>query len=304
MSIKVDIVSGFLGAGKTTFLNKLIPHFEERIVLIENDFGNVAIDSKILEGDIPVKEINSGCICCSLTMDFKQSIKVLVEEYNPDRIIIEPSGVGMLTDVVKACENTDESLNVKLDIDHLITIVDVSAFYDYMEAFGAFYMDQVRNANIIFLSHIDNVTREELCKIKTDILEINKSAAIFEDNWYEYDGEELNIFLNSLHLRKTDINNINDSRIDADKIFGSYSLKDVKKFTKEEIINLMMKLKEEKGGHIVRAKGFLPFNEGKTIHFDFTPYNYSWDIVDTHSDSMAVIIGCDLKRNELDKLFR
>ena len=148
--IKVDIISGFLGAGKTTFIKELISkvYGDEKIVLIENEFGEIGIDSRFMQdAGIEVTEMNSGCICCTLVGDFARALKLVSEEYGPDRIVIEPSGVGKLSDVAKAVIGVEEDAGV--GIEHLITVVDGKKAKMYMKNFGEFFNDQIEHAGSI-----------------------------------------------------------------------------------------------------------------------------------------------------------
>ena len=154
---KIDIFSGFLGAGKTTLIKKLIKEAfaGEKIVLIENEFGEIGIDGGFMrEAGIQVNELNSGCICCSLVGDFREALKKVVETYHPDRILIEPSGVGKLSDVTRAVEGVAESLPVILN--SFVTVADVNKVKMYMKNFGEFYDDQVSHASCIILSRTGN----------------------------------------------------------------------------------------------------------------------------------------------------
>ena len=150
--MEIQIVTGFLGAGKTTFLNRYLPLLSGKTVVIENEFGDIGIDGDRIQEDIPVREIFAGCICCSLAMDFRKGIKEIAENFHPDRILIEPSGVGRLTDIVKACQMAREREKVSLQITKLIAIVDMASFEEYIEGFGAFYQDQIERAGLLLLS--------------------------------------------------------------------------------------------------------------------------------------------------------
>jgi len=141
--MNIQIVSGFLGSGKTTFLNRYMTCLQGRVAVIENEFGPAGLDAQLLGEEVPVKEISAGCICCSMAMDFQQGIAEVEQKYHPDYLLIEPSGVGRLSDVVKAC--TDQGYSV----DQLITMVDLSSYEDYAQAFGEFYLDQIRGANLL-----------------------------------------------------------------------------------------------------------------------------------------------------------
>ena len=157
---KVDIFSGFLGAGKTTLIKKLIDEVYqgEKLVLIENEFGEIGIDGGFLqEAGIEITEMNSGCICCSLVGDFKEALQKVVKEMQPDRILIEPSGVGKLSDVIAACHGLDG-----VELDHFITVVDVQKCRMYMKNFGEFFNNQIEYANTIILSRTQNVSKEKV----------------------------------------------------------------------------------------------------------------------------------------------
>ena len=177
--IKVDIISGFLGAGKTTLIKHLLGHVykNENVVLIENEFGEIGIDGGFLkEAGIKIREMNSGCICCSLVGDFAASLKEVVDTYQPERIIIEPSGVGKLSDVERAVAGVAESL--QLEISHKIVVADVTKCKMYLKNFGEFYKNQIENANTIILSRTDIAKEEKTEEALALIKEINSVAAI------------------------------------------------------------------------------------------------------------------------------
>ena len=194
MKTKIDIISGFLGAGKTTLIKKLIDEKfkEEKIAIIENEFGEVSIDTDILkELNLNIKEIKSGCICCSLIGDFKYSVKSIIEFYSPERILIEPSGVAKLSDVIKACESLEDDCNVKLNM--LITILDVHNVGMYIKIFGEFYKDQIKNAKTIILTRTENISEEKIKETVSIIEKINTQAKIIKEVLNEIDfGETIN----------------------------------------------------------------------------------------------------------------
>ena len=188
---KIDIFSGFLGAGKTTLIKKLIQeaYAGEKVVLIENEFGEIGIDGGFLqEAGVNITEMNSGCICCSLVGDFSKALKQVAAEYNPDRIIIEPSGVGKLSDVIKAVENAglkEGKLNA------FCTVVDASKCKMYMKNFGEFFNDQVENASCIILSHTDKCSEEKLAMAVELLKGKNTHATIVTAVWSELDGKAI-----------------------------------------------------------------------------------------------------------------
>ena len=188
---KIDIFSGFLGAGKTTLIKKLIKeaYAGEKIVLIENEFGEIGIDGGFLqEAGVNITEMNSGCICCSLVGDFSQALKKVSAQYAPDRIIIEPSGVGKLSDVIKAVSSA------KLEnalLNAFCTVVDASKCKMYMKNFGEFFNDQVENANCIILSHTDKTADEKLANAVALLKEKNAGATLVTASWDTLDGKTI-----------------------------------------------------------------------------------------------------------------
>ena len=186
---KIDIISGFLGAGKTTLIKKLIEQaFKgEKLVLIENEFGEIGIDGGFLkDAGVQITEMNSGCICCSLVGDFGTALKQVITDYTPDRIIIEPSGVGKLSDVIKAVKDVSGDLDVELD--SYTTVADVSKVKIYMKNFGEFFNNQIESANTIILSRTQTTTQDKIEKAVAMIREKNDHATIITTPWYEIDG--------------------------------------------------------------------------------------------------------------------
>ena len=189
---KIDIFSGFLGAGKTTLIKKLIKEaFQgEKIVLIENEFGEIGIDGGFMrEAGIQVNELNSGCICCSLVGDFREALKKVVETYHPDRILIEPSGVGKLSDVTRAVEGVGETLPVSLN--SFVTVADVNKVKMYMKNFGEFYDDQISHASCIILSRTGTADEKKTAAAVALIQEKNPTATIVTTDWNELTGAQI-----------------------------------------------------------------------------------------------------------------
>ena len=189
---KIDVFSGFLGAGKTTLIKKLLKEALDgsKTVLIENEFGEIGIDGGFLkEAGIEIKEMNSGCICCSLVGDFGSSLKEVIETYAPERILIEPSGVGKLSDVLKAVENVAANLNVK--VNSAVAVVDASKAKMYIKNFGEFFINQIAFAGTIILSRTDKVSAEKLAECVALIREHNAKATIFTTPLAELDGKAI-----------------------------------------------------------------------------------------------------------------
>ena len=189
--MKIDIFSGFLGAGKTTLIKKLIKeaYHGEKVVLVENEFGEIGVDGGFLkESGIQINELNSGCICCSLVGDFKKALHEVAEKFNPDRIVIEPSGVGKLSDVISA------ALSAEIEdayINTATTVVDAAKCKMYMKNFGEFFDDQIKNAKCIVLSHSDKCTAEKLAEAVKLIKEVNPVSTVVTTPWDELTGEQI-----------------------------------------------------------------------------------------------------------------
>ena len=189
---KIDIISGFLGAGKTTFIKKLLKEaFEgEQVVLIENEFGEIGIDGGFLkEAGIEIKEMNSGCICCSLVGDFEKSLKEVIDTYHPDRILIEPSGVGKLSDVIKAIQ--DAQVNLDAQLNSFTTVVDVTKCRIYSKNFGEFFSNQIEYAGAIILSRTDKAKHEKVEESVAILRGLNEKAPIITTPIEQLSGEKL-----------------------------------------------------------------------------------------------------------------
>ena len=187
--VKIDIVSGFLGAGKTTLIKKLLKEAlgGEKVVLLENEFGDVGIDGGFMkEAGITVTEMNSGCICCSLVGDFSKSLHKIIEDYKPERIIIEPSGVGKLSDVVKAVENVDG-----LKVNCCVAVADASKCKMYSKNFGEFYNNQLESATAIVLSRTGGMPQEKLDRAMEIIREKNTDAPVVTTDWNDLSGKDI-----------------------------------------------------------------------------------------------------------------
>lgn len=189
---KIDIISGFLGAGKTTFIKKMIEEvFQgQKIVLIENEFGEVGIDGGFLkDAGIEITEMNSGCICCSLVGDFDKNLKEVLEKFHPDRIMIEPSGVGKLSDVMKSVIDLEKERDIKLNA--LVTVVNAGKASKQMKAFGEFFNNQIEFATTIVLSRTQNISQEKLELCVKQIQALNEKAAVITTPWDEISGEAI-----------------------------------------------------------------------------------------------------------------
>lgn len=195
---KIDIISGFLGAGKTTLIKKLLKeaYKDEQLVLIENEFGEIGIDGGFLkEAGIKITEMNSGCICCSLVGDFGRALTEVIGQYHPDRVLIEPSGVGKLSDVIRAVEGVSDKLE-GVELNTFVTVADANKCKMYMKNFGEFFNNQVENANTIILSRTQNMSEEKLASIVELLRGHNPKALIVTTPWEDLTGEQLRAAMN------------------------------------------------------------------------------------------------------------
>ena len=313
---KIDIYSGFLGAGKTTLIKKMIKeaYAGEKLVLIENEFGEIGIDGGFLqEAGIAITEMNSGCICCSLVGDFGKALEQVIAQYAPDRILIEPSGVGKLSDVEAAVKKVTSD-TVKLG--NMVTVADAGKCKMYMKNFGEFYNNQVETAGTIILSRTDSVSEEKLNTCVELLREKNPHAVIVTTPWEQLNGAQIldameqgNTMLHEMeHAHEHHEHHEHDEHCTcgchehhhhehhhdhdehcscgchdhdhhdhdhhhhhADEVFISWGVETPKKFTEEEIRDILTAFDEDDHGMILRAKGIVAAKEGAWIHFDYVP---------------------------------
>ena len=324
---KIDIFSGFLGAGKTTLIKKLITeaYTGEKLVLIENEFGETGIDGGFLkESGIQINEMNSGCICCSLVGDFADALSKVIGEFHPDRILIEPSGVGKLSDVIKAvlgAEGTDAAVNAA------VTVVDAGKCKMYIKNFGEFFLNQVENAHPIILSRTSGISQDKLDTCVKLIREHNDHAALITTPWDELDGKKiLEAMENNVTLEQElaelmhehehghehecgcdhhhEHHDHDHAHHHADEVFSSWGTETARKFKWEDIENALKALEDEKTyGYVLRAKGIVALDDGTWAHFDYVPGEA--DIRHGSSDitGKICVIGSKLATDKLLKLF-
>ena len=318
---KIDILSGFLGAGKTTLIKKLIAeaYQGEKLVLIENEFGEIGIDGGFMkDAGVEVTEMNSGCICCSLVGDFGTALKKVIVDYAPDRVIIEPSGVGKLSDVMKAVEDAKQDADVV--INSATTVVDVAKCKMYMKNFGEFFNNQVESAGTIVLSRTQNVPEKKVNDTVAMLREHNKDAAIITTPWDDIDGkvildamEHANT-LDKLIKEAVEIarkheeehhHHDHDHDHHADEVFTSWGKETAKKFADADMEQILKTLADnaDEYGIILRAKGIVPNTDGEWIHFDLTPGEYEIRKGAADYTGKLCVIGSNLKEDKLAELF-
>ncbi|MEA4967461.1 hypothetical protein SDC9_81604 [bioreactor metagenome] len=308
---KIDIISGFLGAGKTTLIKKLLEEalVGEKVVLIENEFGEVGIDGAILkEYGIEIKEMNSGCICCTIAGDFSSALKELLTLYHPDRIIIEPSGVGKLSDVINGCKKFIKDGVAELNM--CITVVDAKKYKVYLKNFSEFYADQLKNAKTIILSRTQNSTEDVIENIIKDVEKYNPEAHVVT-TWEKISGERIvelgetsgklpgwEIFLDE-HEHEMHHHGMHHH---ADEVFHVWGKETAKIFDRNRLNGILNSL-DNIEGNILRAKGIIRTENDKWIQFDYVPKEVI--IRDSKADCTGriCVIGENINTDELSHIF-
>ena len=336
--VKIDIISGFLGAGKTTLIKKLLKDgFQgEQVVLIENEFGEIGIDGGFLkEAGIQIREMNSGCICCSLVGDFGTSLKEVVTKYDPDRILIEPSGVGKLSDVIKAVQGVQDEVDIKLN--SYTTVVDAKKCKMYMKNFGEFFDNQIQYAGAIIMSRTDIASEKKVQESLELLRSLNKDAAIITTPIENLDGKKLvevmehPVSLEQEMLEEEHEHHHHDGECGcghdheehehhhhhdgecgcghdhhhhADEVFTSWGRETIKKYTREGLEKILEALSEsDKYGIILRAKGMLPAEDGTWIYFDMVPEETEIREGAPEYTGRLCVIGSKLDEHALEELF-
>ena len=343
---KIDIFSGFLGAGKTTLIKKLIKeaYTGERVVLIENEFGEIGIDGGFLQdAGIEITEMNSGCICCTLVGDFTKALEKVLAEYAPDRIIIEPSGVGKLSDIIKAVGKVNDPEAV---LNCFTTVADAGKCKMYAKNFGEFYNDQISHASAIFLSHTDKASDKKVAEAVALLRELNESAVIITTPADKLDGKDILAAMERKdtledalakleeeahhhhHHHEHDEhcecgchdhehhNHEHDEHCEcgchdhdhhhhhADEVFTSVGVETTRKFTASEIESVLERFDEDgELGMILRAKGIVEGENGTWIHFDYVPGEADVRVGSASVIGRLCVIGSGIEKEKIKALF-
>ncbi len=326
---KIDIFSGFLGAGKTTLIKKLLQEALDasKVVLIENEFGEIGIDGGFLkEAGVEIKEMNSGCICCSLVGDFGSSLKEVIETYHPERVLIEPSGVGKLSDVMKAVQNVDTDAEVELN--SAVVVVDANKCRMYAKNFGEFFLNQIEHAGTIILSRTADISESKLNTALEIIREHNDKATVITTPWDALDGKKILETIENAkdleaelmaevaklhdehhHHHDHDHDDHHDHDHDhhhhhADDIFASWGFETPAAYTREELEHILEELEDEKRyGSILRAKGMVPAGDGTWLNFDYVPGESNVRAGAAEVTGKICVIGAQLNEENLGTLF-
>ena len=343
--VKVDIISGFLGAGKTTLIKNLFKSSmkNEKVVLIENEFGEIGVDGTFLkESGVEIKEINSGCICCSLVGDFSSSMKEVVEKFNPDRIIIEPSGVGRLSDIIKAVEKVEEELKINI----VATVVDGGKCKMYHKNFGEFYNDQIAQAKTVIVSKTEKLSESKINDALEIIRELNPDVTVITTPVSELDPEKV---LDTLQSDKSGYDELLKSLLEeaehehhhhhhdddddedehehchhhhdddddedehehchhhhADEVFTSWGEETAKAYSKAELDAILKTLADENAGLgvILRAKGFVKAKDDeKWYYFDLVAGDYEIRSGAPDVIGRVCVIGSKIDEKKISGLF-
>ena len=342
---KIDIFSGFLGAGKTTLIKKLLKeaYKGEQVVLIENEFGEIGIDGGFLkEAGIEIREMNSGCICCSLVGDFSEALKKVLAQYAPDRIIIEPSGVGKLSDVIKAVQAVQAE--TALEMNSYTTVVDAQKCKMYMKNFKEFFNNQIAYANTIVLSRTQMMEEKALEAVVHELKHVNEQAHVITTPWEELNGEDILAVMNgSCQLEKElmekehicsvcghqhkehehhhdhahhheegcscgcdhEHHDHDHHHHHADEVFSSWGKETPRTYERDELETILKQLNEEEHyGKVLRAKGMVKSNDDTWLYFDFVPEEYEIRVGAASYTGRFCVIGSQLQEEALAKLLK
>ena len=338
---KIDIFSGFLGAGKTTLIKKLIAeaYTGEQLVLIENEFGEIGIDGGFLqEAGINITEMNSGCICCSLVGDFGKALRQVMDTYHPDRILIEPSGVGKLSDVIRAVQDLQMPDVV---LNGFTTVVDAAKAKMYMKNFGEFFNNQVEHASAIILSRTGGMKQDKLDACFALLREKNPTATIVTTPWDELDGKQLLAAMERRDTLSAALEELAEEQEHhhhhhehgeecgchdhehhhhehgeecgcgchdhehhhADEVFTSWGRETAHPYEQQELAAALQALDTGDYGQVLRAKGIVAGTDGKWLHFDYVPGEVEVRTGAAGVTGRLCVIGAELKENALTSLF-
>ena len=334
--IKIDIVSGFLGAGKTTLIKKLLKEAlnSQKVVLIENEFGEIGIDGGFLkEAGIEIREMNSGCICCSLVGDFGTSLKEVIETYSPERILIEPSGVGKLSDVMKAVNEVEDV--TKSELNSAVAVVDAMKCKMYIKNFGEFFINQIEHAGTIILSRTDKLSEEKIKACVELIRKYNEKAVIITTPWDKLEGKQIleaiektNDLEKELmeqaveahahhhhngqcccghhHEESHEAHAHHHGHHHADDVFVSWGFETPATYSETELKDILEKMEnEEVYGFVLRSKGMVQDKENAEnwLYFDYVPGEYEIRKGKPDYTGKICVIGSKLKEDALKQLF-
>jgi G3E family GTPase len=298
MTTKVDIVSGFLGAGKTTLIKQLLKDISknEKIVIIENEIGEENIDAHDLrELEVLIKEITSGCICCSLSTNLITILNTISDEGSVNRIIIEPTGLATLSDLLDVFSYIN---NKAIELNLIITVLDVLELELFAGNFGTFFSDQIRNCKIVLLSKIDKSYQSDIKFARYYASNLNPLVPIIESEDPKISIVYLESLLQNINIKREDTRHIHENKNSFDG-FDNITIKPKIFYTKEDILSIFNDIQSNIYGNIIRVKGFLSLDENSSLKIDYVLGQIYITERHSPSESVLVIIGKDLKLNDL-----
>ena len=294
--MKILLVSGFLGAGKTTFIKELAKNINLEFVVLENEYADIGVDKDFLnEKNLNVWEMSEGCICCSMKGDFKSSIKRIYSEINPEYLVVEPTGVGMLSSII---ENIREINNNDIEILSPITLIDITSFSEYLETFNSFFTDNLKNTGKVILTKLENSNYFEIENIKNEILKINNNLEIITDDYRNFQKEWFGEILN-----KSIDNKIIDKNFSLKTHINlrTFSKENVNLKTMDELGLLLNRLLNGDFGKIYRAKGIVKI-DGYWGKFNLVYKNFEMEPISDAKTTKIVIIGNNLDIENLKNI--
>ena len=294
--MKILLVSGFLGAGKTTFIKELAKNISLEFVVLENEYADIGVDKDFLdEKNLNVWEMSEGCICCSMKGDFKSSIKRIYSEINPEYLVVEPTGVGMLSSII---ENIREINNNDIEILSPITLIDITSFSEYLETFNSFFTDNLKNTGKVILTKLENSNYFEIENIKNEILKINNNLEIITDDYRNFQKEWFGEILN-----KSIDNKIIDKNFSLKTHINlrTFSKENVNLKTMDELGLLLNRLVNGDFGKIYRAKGIVKI-DGYWGKFNLVYKNFEMEPITDAKGTKIVIIGNNLDIENLKNI--
>ena len=343
--VKVNVISGFLGAGKTTLIKKLLTGSlrNEKVVLLENEYGEIGIDGGFMkDAGITVTELNAGCICCTLAGDFQAAVDQLIDTYHPDRILVEPTGVGKLSEILAAVEKA-KARHPEIEVGGSATVVDAGKCRMYMKNFGEFFLDQVKSASTVIFSRTQLLDADRVEKSRLLIAEAHPDARIITTPWddmepdfmldviengkplyfapledddeddeeehehhhhHDHDHEEHEHHHDHDHGHHHHHHHHGEGEHDADEVFGNIGLETAQRYEQDEIRAILAKLSdEEEYGRILRAKGILQNAAGEWFQFDYVPGEIVLRDGSADYTGRLCVIGADLNEKALTELF-
>ncbi len=303
--IKLDIVSGFLGSGKTTFIKKMLENIkDENIVIIENEFGEIGIDGELIKKEgLEVLELQNGCICCSIKMNFRDTLIKAINKLKPDRVIIEPTGIGLLSEIITMVESLNLEDTIKFN--SIITIVDGINYFDYYDNFGDFYEDQIKNALTIMISKSELIDKKNIEDIIKSLKKINKNAYIIHENWEDISFSKLFEIIDMANsdliqgLEAIDKKYISDNM----KNIESVSVNPLKEYNIADLEKILSILSKNNLGKIIRCKGFVNIDNG-VVEVNYINGNYTIKECNINTISKLCIIGVKLNKKDILNLFK